>query len=1022
MPTVTSGRKTLRETAEADIFNIAFGATSVTIVGRMKAGDIINVEGLASEFTASALGRNITLKSDTQTIKFQLDSAAGSASVRFLDGDLTAAFATKVGATLGGQKLLRRFVGIDDTKLGENDSAAVIYTDNGTTGSTGTSGGTGTGGGTTTPPVPEPAIELTINKDNLVGTDKSNSFNALISTTDLTKTTLEDADTIIDSSATDNDVFNLSTDGDVKFKPTIKGIETINVKLNAATSRGAGGAAKATDFDFAADNIANDTRITFDNLATITAVNGVTITGDKGGTREFSEKFSSVTSDLASTAGTFNLKAVGTIGTPTSLKLGAAATEVTVIAGGHLKYDAATADGLLNITAAKSVDVSSIKAAAAMIKAGGDVIISDLSAASSVNIATTDGRIISGAGKLTAATSLKLTATKDVTIETAAVADLTISTKGTATITETAGKLVTVNASGNGDKLTLDLSGLHASSVLSSVNTSGMNDVTVTLDPSKSSKLTTITKGNEGAFGIKLATKEGDIDLSTAALDAIELAVDNKGKKLTVSSGQTIIVSKNQSGAAEIAAPKSTVKTNTVFLKLDDDTRTNTAVDLTSVKFGNLKKVTIDASIDRTSGGAAQASTFTKIELSNGNSSTDIDLITGSNGATIGTITLTGANKLTLTGSGDIKGASDVITAAEVDARTVSGTVSLDLASDKLSSLKSGTGRDAISISNAARDFTVTTGASDDSIEIKDIAANRGNYVIDGGEGSDTLVLKTDIELGAAVGKTVTISGIENLTYDTTTTGIKAIDSNLLSGKAYSLRDASSNKSGTITVTVAASDASIDLSTLTVTSANRSSVADDIFRLNAAGSTKLTSFKGANVARNEFTGGEVTVTAIGGQYDDKFVVGSGMGTFTGGKGKDEFDVSKAVEASASKFVIITDFEVNAGTTVTAVDTLKGTGAKNVVTAATGWTVTKGVMSKTEATLAEFVTAASAQAKEIASAFVFAGDLYIYSTGAKDADATDDVMVELVGIGQTTNGQTAIGLETSLKTAGFVLVA
>jgi hypothetical protein len=128
-----------------------------------------------------------------------------------------------------------------------------------------------------------------------------------------------------------------------------------------------------------------------------------------------------------------------------------------------------------------------------------------------------------------------------------------------------------------------------------------MNDVTVTLDPSKSSKLTTITKGNEGAFGIKLATKEGDIDLSTAALDAIELAVDNKGKKLTVSSGQTIIVSKNQSGAAEIAAPKSTVKTNTVFLKLDDDTRTNTAVDLTSVKFGNLKKVTIDASIDRTS-------------------------------------------------------------------------------------------------------------------------------------------------------------------------------------------------------------------------------------------------------------------------------------------------------------------------------------------------------------------------------------------------------------------------------------
>ena len=1022
MPTVTSGRKTLRETAGADIFNIAFGATSVTIVGRMKAGDIINVEGLASEFTASALGRNITLKSDTQTIKFQLDSSAGSTSVRFLDGDLTATFVAKVGATLGGQKLLRRFVGIDDTKLGDIDSSAVVYTDDGASDSTGASGGAGTGGGTTPPTVPGPTVALTTNKDNLAGTDKSDSFNAMISNADLTKTTLEDADTIVDTVVTDSDVFNLSTDGDVKLKPTIKGIETINVKLNAATSRGAAGAAKSTDLDFVADNIASDTKITFDNLATITAVNGVSITGDKGGQREFSDKFSSVTSDLASTAGTFHLKAIGTIGTPASLKLGAAATEVTVIAAGHLKYDAATADGLLNITAAKSVDVSSTKAAAAMIKAGGDVTITDLSAASIVNITTTDGKIISSAGKLTAATNVKLTATKDVTIETAAVTDLTIATKGTATITETAAKLVTVNASGNGDKLTLDLSGLHATSVLSTLNTSGMNDITVTLDPSKSSKLTTITKGNEGALGIKLTTKEGDIDLSTAALDSVELAVDNKGKKLTVASGQTIVVSKNQSAATEILAPKSTAKTNTIFLKLDDDTRTSTAVDLTSIKFGHLRKVTIDASVDRTSGGAAQASTFTKIELSNGNSSTDLDLITGINGATIGTITLSGANKLTITGSGDIKGASDVITASEVDASIVSGTVSLDLASDKLSILKSGTGKDIISISNASRDFTVNTGAGDDSIEIKDTASNRGTYVINGGEGNDTLILKTDMELGAAAGKVVTISNIENLTYDTTTTGIKAIDSNLLTGKAYSLRDVSTNKSGTIAVTVASADTSVDLSTLTVASANKSSVADDIFRVNAGNSTKLTSFKGANVARNEFIGGEVTVDAIGGQYEDKFVIGSGMGAFTGGKGKDEFDVSKAVEPSASKFVIIRDFEVNAGVTVAAVDSLKGTGTKNIVTTTsqytttTGWSATNGVMKKTDATLADFVTIAAAQAKETASAFVYAGDLYIYSTGTKDADATDDVMVDLIGLGQTN-----IGIEATVKTAGFVLV-
>jgi hypothetical protein len=466
-----------------------------------------------------------------------------------------------------------------------------------------------------------------------------------------------------------------------------------------------------------------------------------------------------------------------------------------------------------------------------------------------------------------------------------------------------------------------------------------------------------------------------------------------------------------------VLVPKSSTKPNTVNIKLDDDTRTSTAVDLTSIKFGNLKKVTIDASIDKTSGGAAQASAFTKIELSNGNDSTDLDLITGSNGATIGAIALTGSNKLTITGSGDIKGFADAITALEVDASTVSGAVSLDLASDKLSILRSGAGKDLITISNASRDFTVNTGAGDDSIEIKAAAANLGSYVIDGGDGIDTLALKSAIELGAATGKTVTISGIENLTYDTTATGIQAIDSNLLSEKAYSLKDASSGQTGSITVNVVTTATSIDLSTLTVAFANKSNVADDTFKVDAGNSTKLVTFKGANIAKNEFIGGEVKVTATGGQYDDKFLVGSGMGTFTGGKGKDEFNVSMAVEASASKFVIITDFEVNAGATVAAVDKLTGTGAKNIVTAATGWTVSNGVMEKSGATLPDFVTAAAVQNKETASAFVYAGNLYVYSTGAKDTDATDDAMVELVGIGRS-----GVGIETTLKGVGFVMVA
>jgi len=132
--TVASGRKTLKDTSAADTFNIGGDATAVTIAGKMTAGDIINVEGLASEYTASASGRTITLKSDTQTIKFQLAATNGSASIRFLDGDLTATYGgAKVGAKLGAQKLSSKAVAVNDESLGTTDSSEVDFGGGGST-------------------------------------------------------------------------------------------------------------------------------------------------------------------------------------------------------------------------------------------------------------------------------------------------------------------------------------------------------------------------------------------------------------------------------------------------------------------------------------------------------------------------------------------------------------------------------------------------------------------------------------------------------------------------------------------------------------------------------------------------------------------------------------------------------------------------------------------------------------------------------------------------------------------------
>jgi len=164
--TVTSGRKVFKDTASTpDTYNIGGDATVVTISGNMTAGDVINIEGLASDYTASASGRTITLKSATQTIKFQLAGTNGAASVNFLDGSLAATYGgTKVGAKLGDQKLTKKAVDVNDDKLGATDSSAVDFT------GSSSSGGGSTGGVST--------FILTGGSDIFTGTSGNDTFNS----------------------------------------------------------------------------------------------------------------------------------------------------------------------------------------------------------------------------------------------------------------------------------------------------------------------------------------------------------------------------------------------------------------------------------------------------------------------------------------------------------------------------------------------------------------------------------------------------------------------------------------------------------------------------------------------------------------------------------------------------------------------------------------------------------------------------------------------------------------------------
>lgn len=225
--TVTKGNKTFKDSAAADTYNIAADAVKVTIAGKMKAGDIINVEGLASEYTVKASGRTITLKSDTQTIVFQLDGTAGAASVRFLDGSLDASFNGKT-AMLGAQKLSTKYAAVNDSALQATDSSSVDFSGNGTGGSSGTTGSIFTLTSSSDVFSPNMANEL------YKSTAGNDTFRATAAGQ------LNDGDVIDAGAGTDSLVAIINEGAAQTLKPSLTNLE--NVKLNIVTENSTNGA------------------------------------------------------------------------------------------------------------------------------------------------------------------------------------------------------------------------------------------------------------------------------------------------------------------------------------------------------------------------------------------------------------------------------------------------------------------------------------------------------------------------------------------------------------------------------------------------------------------------------------------------------------------------------------------------------------------------------------------------------------------------------------------------------------
>jgi hypothetical protein len=775
------------------------------------------------------------------------------------------------------------------------------------------------------------AVSLTtVDGDTVTGTTGNNTYTAVVSST-ASKNTLDSTDTITDGSSDDADVLNISANQDITVTPTVTGVETVNVTLDALSSGGAGGSTVVTDFDVALTNFAASNTMNFSNTNSDTIVSGLVITGDKGGVRNVADEFTSVSSALAAdSTSTFDLKAVGADVAPVKMTATGAADNLTVTAAGYVDVTAGAVTDLVKVTSVKDATITDAGDAKALIvDAGGDVSIADANQATVVRV-TSAGDIAVTADKLDAALAPTLNAAGTVSVDLKAAPVATVSGAKTITVSDDTTTLKTLNATVKTEATAIDLLGAAG---VETLNVSGDQNFTVEVDGSDvdartGDKLTLVDTTTAGTATLKISTAAGNVDASKMTLDNINLAVDNQNKTVTVASGQKVTVSVDQTTtAATVSAAAATAGTNTVNVVLDDGVRSvsSTAVDLTTFAFSNIATATIDASADSLQSGAAETHDITALTGNTAN----ITVTGGANNIGLkGAVTLGATNTLTFTGSGKVTGnGSEAITAKEIDASSVTGVVTLlEIESEEVGTVKTGTANDVVEMTDSATeaDLTINTGAGDDKLTLETDATEGQSLIVDMGTGNDSLVLVASQQILATGTDVTTISGVENVTYVGHATD-SDIDSSFFNGKSYILTDGSSAVAGAITVVVAASDTSIDLSLMTVSAANKANVNADTFIVDSSGAGKdgVVTVKGALIAKNTITVNDLDATTItGGAFVDVLtgaakadVISGGAGadtingagganTLTGGAGADVFITGNGTDT-------ITDFVVGA---------------------------------------------------------------------------------------------------------------
>jgi len=833
---------------------------------------------------------------------------------------------------------------------------------------------------------PKEELFTAVNGETVATTSGNDTYTAVVSAT-ASKNTYQSNDKLADSSSDDADVLTINTDGDISATPTISGIETININVDALSA-----GADVTDLDVALDNIAAGASINVDSVKSGSIINSVTFTSDAGHTITTSDDFTTVTTALAADAdGVINLNAVGDAVNNVTVSVSGAADTLTVDAAGYVSVTAASVTDLVNITSVNDTTVSATASAGVFINAGGDVTLTDVDSATIVNV-TAGGDFSVATAKMAAALKPVIDASGTVSVFTDDATSITVGGKKTITVAEDAGSdLVLANVTVKGEATTIDV---DSAAGVRTVIVNGDQDYTLQMSAAAIDAFTTGTADTitltdnttAGTSTLKLNTAAGSVDATKTVVDNIDLAIDNGGDTLTVASGQNVNISVDQTGTTTISSVAATASTNTVSVTFDDgvNSATNTAVDITGdLDFTNLATVNLDMSGDSLASLAAETHVVDDMD-----SSGDVNITMGSNKLSItGDIAIGATNTLTITGSGTVTGdGSESITAKAIDASGVSAKVTLnEIESEEVASVKTGSGDDVVetTASTTEADLTITTGAGDDTLTLAKVAVGGESLTVDMGDGDDTLVLADDAAITRTGSDLNTVTGVEYLSYG----GAFTVDSSVINNETWSISE-SAAATDNLTVTVLASDTAIDLSGLTVTAANAAAVAKDTFVVDAssAGLDGVTSIKGALITKNTITANDLDATTIvGGNKADALNGGAKADTITGGEGADVITGNEGNDT-----IILTE-------TTSAVDKVTLIAASNGVDTVIGFNSSKDVVNL-EGSVTGNDSAGAATFAQVNTALT-AGAVAYDPSGSM---ATTDHIV-LIGTALSTNG-------------------